>query len=353
MTVIALDGMGGDLGPAATVAGAIEAASDGLQVLLVGDQEVLRKEIESHGPTPSTLQITHASDSIGMGEQVAREIRRRRDSSIWVGMELVKSGEAQAFVSMGNTGAMLAGALLALGRIPGVERPGLALLLPSPGGPVLLIDGGANAEARPNHLRQFAMMGAAYMHAMYGYEHPRVGLLSIGEEASKGSPLIVEAHALLKAEPHLNFAGNIEGGDVVTGEYQVVATDGFTGNTVLKLTEGLVQMMFGVMQREARTSMRGRLGGALLLPALRGVRDRLDYRRYGAAPLLGVDGKVFIGHGRSDAGAIANAIRTADEADRQGVLDQVRAAIGAGERAPTSDDGVEAPPAVEQGLAEE
>lgn len=329
MSVIALDGMGGDLGPAATVAGAIEAASDGQQVLLVGDEAVLRDEIARHGATSTMLRIVHAPDAIGMGEQVAREVRRRRDSSIWVGMELLKSGEAQAFVSMGNTGAMLAGALLAVGRIRGVERPGLAILLPTPGGPTLLLDGGANAEARPNHLRQFAEMGSAYMRAMYGYERPRVGLLSIGEEASKGSSLIVEAHTLLRAEPQINFAGNIEGGDVIQGEYQVVVTDGFTGNNALKLIEGTVEMMFGVMKKEATSSIRGRLGGALLLPALREVRDRLDYRRYGAAPLLGVDGKVFIGHGRSDAGAIANAIRTAEEADRHGVLDQVRAAISA------------------------
>ena len=344
MSVIALDGMGGDLGPEATVAGAIAAASDGQQVLLVGDEVVLNEEIARHGAAPSTLRVVHAADAIGMGEQVAREVRRRRDSSIWVGMELLKSGEAQAFVSMGNTGAMLAGALLALGRIRGVERPGLAILLPTPGGPSLMIDGGANAEARPNHLRQFAEMGSAYMRAMYGYERPRVGLLSIGEEASKGSSLIVEAHALLRAEPQINFIGNIEGGDVTGGAYQVVVTDGFTGNTALKLIEGTVQMMFGVMQRQATASIRGRLGGALLLPALREVRDRLDYRRYGAAPLLGVNGKVFIGHGRSDGEAIANAIRTADEADRHGVLDQVRAAIGAEEPAASAEADREAPP---------
>lgn len=330
MSVIALDGMGGDLGPEATVAGAIEAASGGLQVLLVGDEPVLRAEIARQGAGSSTLRIAHASDAIGMGEQVARQVRRRRDSSIWVGMELVKSGEVQAFLSMGNTGAMLAAALLALGRIPGVERPGLAILLPTPGGPTLLIDGGANAEARPNHLRQFAEMGTAYMRAMYGYERPRVGLLSIGEEASKGSSLIVEAHGLLRAAPQINFHGNIEGADVTTGEFQVVVTDGFTGNNALKLMEGTVQMVFDVVRREAAGSLRARLGGALLLPALREARGRMDYRRYGAAPLLGVNGKVFIGHGRSDAEAIANAVRFADEAERHGVLDQLRAAIESG-----------------------
>ena len=355
MSVIALDGMGGDLGPEATVAGAIAAAAGGLQVLLVGDEPVLRAEIERQGPAPSTLRIAHASDAIGMGEQVARQVRRRRDSSIWVGMELVKSGEAQAFLSMGNTGAMLAAALLALGRIPGVERPGLAILLPTPGGPSLLIDGGANAEARPNHLRQFAEMGSAYMQAMYGYERPRVGLLSIGEEASKGSSLIVEAHALLREAPRINFVGNIEGADVTSGEYQVVVTDGFTGNNALKLMEGTVQMVFDLVRREAAGSIRARLGGALLLPALREARGRMDYRRYGAAPLLGVNGKVFIGHGRSDPEAIENAIRSADEAERHGVLDQVRAAIGAEHEASTVRGGggaTSAPPSEAAAAAE-
>lgn len=329
MSVIALDGMGGDKAPEAPVEGALQAAREGLQVLLVGDEAVLSAEIGKHGPTPSTLRIVHAPDAIGMGEHVAREVRRRRQSSIWVGMELVKSGEAQSFISMGNTGAMLAGALLALGRLPGVERPGLAVMLPTPGGPTLLMDGGANAEARPSHLVQFADMGSAYMRAMYGYESPRVGLVSIGEEASKGSSLIQEAHVLLKQDESINFAGNIEGRDVVSGDYQVAVTDGFNGNNMLKLMEGTISMMFDIVRSSAEGSLRGRIGGALLLPTLREARTRLDYRRYGAVPLLGVNGEVFIGHGRSDAEAVANAIRGAAEADRHGVLDEVRQAIAA------------------------
>ena len=329
MSVIALDGMGGDEAPQATVEGALLAAREGLQVLLVGDEAVLSAEVAKHGPTPSTLRIVHAADSIGMGEHVAREVRRRRESSIWVGMELVKNGEAQSFVSMGNTGAMLAGALLVLGRLPGVERPGLAVMLPTPGGPTLLLDGGANAEARPSHLAQFADMGSAYMRAMYGYDAPRVGLVSIGEEASKGSSLIQEAHALLKQDESINFVGNIEGHDVVSGDYQVAVTDGFTGNNMLKLMEGTILMMFDIVRSSAEGSLRGRLGGALLLPTLRDARERLDYRRYGAVPLLGVNGEVFIGHGRSDSEAVANAIRGAAEVDRHGVLDELREAIAA------------------------
>ena len=331
MSVIALDGMGGDLGPEATVLGAIAAASDGQQILLVGDQEILNAHILRNGGHVSALRVVHAPDTIGMGEQVAREVRKRRNSSIWVGMELVKSHEAHAFVSMGNTGAMLAASLLSLGRMPGVERPGLAILLPTPGGSSLLIDGGANADVRPQHLLQFAEMGSAYMRAMYDYAEPRVGLLSSGSEASKGSSQIVEAHGLLSSNSEINFVGNIEGGDIVTGECQVVVTDGFTGNVALKLLEGTAQMMFEVMQHEARTSMRGRLGGLLLRPTLHKVKDRLDYRRYGAAPLLGVNGKVFIGHGRSDAEAITSAISTANEADNSGLLDQLKSSITDGQ----------------------
>lgn len=323
--------MGGDVGPEATVMGAIAAALDGQQILLVGDQRILNEHILRNGGHLSAIRVVHAADAIGMGEQVAREVRKRRDSSIWVGMELVKNDEAQAFVSMGNTGAMLAGSLLSLGRIPGVERPGLAILLPTPAGWSLLIDGGANAEVRPKHLLQFAEMGSAYMRAMYDYAEPRVGLLSIGAEASKGSSLIVEAHGLLQANSQINFIGNVEGGDIVRGQCQIVVTDGFTGNVALKLIEGTVQMMFEVMQLEARSSMRGRLGGVLLRSSLHKVRDRLDYRRYGAAPLLGVNGKVFIGHGRSDAQAITSAISTANEAHNFGVLDQLKASITDGQ----------------------
>ncbi len=337
MTVIALDGMGGDYAPQAPVEGAMLAAREGQHVLLIGDRSVLTAELERRGPVPETLRIHHAADAIGMGEHVARQVRRRPESSIWVGMELVKQGHAQAFVSMGNTGAMLAGALLALGRLPGVERPALAVILPTPGGPTLMIDGGANAEARPSHLVQFADMGSAYMRAMFGYESPRVGLLSIGEEASKGSSLIQEANTLLRQNTAVNFSGNIEGRDVVSGDYQVVVTDGFTGNNTLKLMEGTIGMMFEIMRTSARSSLRGRIGGALLLPTMREARAKLDYRRYGAVPLLGVNGKVFIGHGRSDAEAVTNAIRGAAEADRQGVLDDVREAIAVRHRPATAD----------------
>ncbi|MBG93069.1 MAG: phosphate--acyl-ACP acyltransferase [Chloroflexi bacterium] len=327
MTVIAIDGMGGDAAPEAAVAGAFSAANQGIKIFLIGNQDILEKAINELGDFPDSLEIVHASDVIAMDEQVGMQIRNRTDSSIWVGMELVKSKQASAFVSMGNTGAMLAAALLHLGRLPGVQRPGLAIVLPTPGGPSLLIDGGANAESKASHLVQFADMGTVYMKATHGFGSPKVGLLSIGEEASKGSTLIQEAYEKLENDSFINFIGNIEGRDIVTGDCQVIVTDGFTGNNALKIIEGTISMLFDIMRSTAHKSFRSRLGGALLLPSLREVRSNLDYRRYGAAPLLGVEGSVFIGHGRSDAVAVHNAIINAAQADQLGILQQVRTII--------------------------
>ena len=327
MSVIAVDGMGGDAAPESAVAGALLAANQGVQIILIGDQRILEKEINKLGDSPGSLEIVHASDVITMEEHVGMQIRNRTESSIWTGMELIKSKKADAFVSMGNTGAMLAAALLHLGRLPGVERPGLGIVLPTPGGPSLLIDGGANAESRASHLVQFADMGTVYMKTIHGFDSPKVGLLSIGEEASKGSTLIQEAYAKLDNDSFINFVGNIEGRDIVTGSFQVIVTDGFTGNNALKIMEGTVSMLFDVMRSTARKSFRSRLGGALLLPALREVRSNLDYRKYGAAPLLGVEGSVFIGHGRSDALAVSNAIINAAQAEQLGIHQQVQSII--------------------------
>ena len=327
MTVIALDAMGGDRGPAATVGGALIAAAEGLEVALVGDAEALGQELKRRGGAPQRLRIVHAPDAVEMGDKAAREVRRQRQTSLYVGTELVKRGDAQALVSMGNTGAAMATALVVLGRLPGVERPALGAVLP--GGPagVLFLDIGANADARSSHLVQFAYLGSAYMRVMHGVAEPRVALLSIGEEPSKGSNLVVETHQALAVATGLRFIGNIESRDLLAGHAEVIVTDGFTGNVSLKLAEGLVQLLFDELGRAARASLWGRLGGALLLPSLRGVRDRLDYRRYGAVPLLGVDGAVFIGHGRSDEGAVAYAIRSAHHAVDQGMVAALAAAV--------------------------
>ena len=328
MTVIALDVMGGDRAPQEPIRGAIFAASEGIEVVLVGDQEQIEPVVAAEGGLPSGARVVHAPDAIGMGDGAAREVRRRRESSIYRGLELVKHGEADAFFSAGNTGAVLATALVVLGRIKGVERPALAAVLPLRRGPTLLLDAGANAEWRPSHLVQFAFLGSTYMRIVFGIEEPAVGLLNIGEEATKGSPETIEVHRQL-AQSQLRFIGNVEGGDLVLGDADVVVTDGFTGNVSLKLAEGMATMLFGEFRETAMNSLRGRLGGALLGPALRGVRGRLDYRQYGGVPLLGVNGTAFVGHGASDARAIANALRSAAEVADSGLTGALAEAVRA------------------------
>ncbi|MFA7249128.1 MAG: phosphate acyltransferase PlsX [Dehalococcoidia bacterium] len=342
--MIALDAMGGDLGPRETVGGALIAAAEGIEVTLVGDEATLRAELTRRNANPPTLHIRHASDVVAMGDHAAKEARRARETSMYVGTGMVRHHEADAFVTIGNTGAAMATGLVVLGRLHGVERPALSAVLPGQGGPVMLLDVGANADARSSHLVQFAHLGAAYMRSVHDIQQPRVAILSIGEEPSKGSMLVVEAHQALAAEPGLRFIGNLESRDILSGHADVIVTDGFTGNVVLKLAEGLVQLLFDEMRAAARSSWRSKIGGALLLPALRGVRARLDYRRYGAVPLLGVDGAVFVGHGRSDEAAVASAVRSAHHAVEQGMMTALRAAIAEG-RAPRGEVSSPAPEA--------
>lgn len=326
MSIVALDGMGGDFAPRATAQGALAAARRGVEVLLVGDEARLRSEV---GPdVPSTLRFLHAPDAVPMEEHSARDAIGRRDSSIHVGLGAVKRGEAHAFVSLGNTGAVLAVAFVLLGRLPGVERPALAAMLPRSSRPTLLLDVGANAEARATHLVQFARLGSAYMRAAQNVPAPQVALLNIGEEASKGSPLTIEAHALLVATPGIEFVGNAEGRAIVEGSADVIVTDGFTGNVALKLLEGTVSMLFEEVRGAVRSTPPAMLGGLLLRPALERRRSRFDYRRYGGVPLLGVDGIVMVGHGRSDAHAVASAVVTAAAAADAGMMDALSEAIG-------------------------
>lgn len=332
MSRIVLDAMGGDYAPQATVAGAVEAARDGITVVLVGIEEQVRAELaRAEGPTPN-IEVVHAPEVVAMGDHDARATVRRRDTSIAVGVELVRDGSADAFISAGNTGASLAVSLMRLGRLPGIERPAIGILLPTPRGVLLLLDGGANADARPAHLLQWARLGSSYMRTVRGLAEPEVALLNIGEEATKGSQVTVEAYGLLAASG-LHFIGNVEGRDLPRRPADVVVTDGFTGNTVLKLAEGMSSMLFQELRDAASQSLRARLGGLLIRPVARRMRDRLDYRVYGGAPLLGLQGTVYIGHGPSDARAIGNAIRRADEAVAAGVVDALRTAAAEGEQA--------------------
>lgn len=324
---VALDAMGGDFAPQATVTGAIRAAEAGHEVALVGDEAVLKAELATHEVVPSGIRIVHAPDAIDMHEQPSLATARRRGSSIYVGLELVKNGEAGAFVSNGNTGAVLALSLMVIGKLPGVDRPALAAVIPPrTGGPTLILDVGANAESRPLQLVQWGAMGAEYMKVAFGVPDPKVGLLSIGEEPSKGSTLVVEANKAL-AQTSVNFVGNVEGGDIAHSDVDVIVTDGFTGNVVLKLIEGLATSILGSVRDAAGDSMRARLGGLLLMPSLRSIRQRFDYRQYGGAPLIGVNGIVLVGHGRSDAIAVANAIRSSATAAEFGARDAFAAAV--------------------------
>ncbi|HEY8489379.1 MAG TPA: phosphate acyltransferase PlsX [Dehalococcoidia bacterium] len=329
--LIALDGMGGDHAPAAPVAGALQAVREfGVEVALVGPSAVLEEELARHGPRPSGILIAPASETIGMDEPGAQAARQKRDSSIAVGMTMVKEGAAAAFVSAGNTGACMAAAVMVLGRVPGVDRPALGVAMPTTTGrPTFLLDVGANAEARPGYLVQFAYMGQAYVERAFGVERPRVGLLSIGEEAGKGNQLVQEAHGLLRKQSRLNFIGNVEGKDIVRGVADVVVTDGFTGNVVLKASEGVADLVLGELRWALTSRRRYRLAALAVRSAVLDVRRRLDYAEYGGAPLLGVNGVVAVAHGRSDARAIRSALRMAHQIAQGGLTGAMREALKA------------------------
>ncbi|WP_018110495.1 phosphate acyltransferase PlsX [Thermus igniterrae] len=321
---IALDAMGGDRAPEVTVQGALLAAREGVEVLLVGDEVRLGELLKRQG---ASLPIHHAPDYIPM-EEHATEVRKRRESSIMVAMDLLKRGEVGAVVSMGHTGATMAAALFTLGRVKGVERPALLVEFPSQRGRTFLLDGGANADCRPSFLVQFAAMGLAYAQAS-GVPDPKVGLLSIGEEEGKGNALVLETYPLLKQALGERFFGNVEGRDVFLGTTEVVVTDGFTGNVVLKLAEGEAKVLLGWIKEALTASPLARLGALLAKGALRRVKDRLDPSQYGAMPLLGVEGAVFIGHGSADALAVKNALLRAKGLVEAGLLQRVRQALTA------------------------
>jgi glycerol-3-phosphate acyltransferase PlsX len=328
MEPIALDAMGGDRMPAAALDGALAAAAEGVPVVLVGDEEVLRAGLAERG---ATLPIRHADDVIAMTEHAA-DVRRRTSSSVMVAMRMVKDGKASAAVSMGHSGATMAAALFVLGRLRGVERPGILANIPVKDGYVALIDVGANAECRPSHLQQFAVMGSVFARTMWGVASPSVGLMSIGEEPEKGSELVLRAHALLRETTGVRFHGNVEGRDLFRGLTDVVVTDGFTGNVILKLAEGEARELFSWVRDALRADLRSRIGGMLVRPRLRSIAARLDPAEYGAQPLLGVDGHAFIGHGSADARAVASALRTAHRAVEGRLVDHIRSGIaGLGE----------------------
>jgi glycerol-3-phosphate acyltransferase PlsX len=319
---IALDAMGGDHAPAETVAGAIEAASRGVDVVLVGASEELSEELARH---ESSLPIADAPDVIGMGDDPARALREKPEASITVCAKLVASGEADGFVSAGSTGAAMAAAAIMIGRIPGVTRPAIATIFPTPGSPTLVLDSGANPEVKAGQLAQFAIMGSLAASALLGANPARVGLLSIGEEKGKGRDLEREAYPLIEQAP-VEFVGNIEGRDVATDKVDVIVTDGFTGNVFLKTTEGTATLINTYLTEAVADLPAG--VQAEVLPALAQVKEKMDWQTYGGAQLLGVKGAALIAHGSSSRRAIANALVMAHESADKDLPGRLATAIG-------------------------
>lgn len=319
---IALDAMGGDYAPAVTVEGALEAVSEiqGLSVVLVGDEAELANELRGKNFSVSSIHIKHASQVVDMDEAPLTALRRKKDSSIKVAIELVKSGEADAMVSAGNSGVVMATALFLLGKLPGVERPAIAAVMPTLKGCFILIDAGANVDCRATHLLQFAIMGEAYAKSIFNVGSPKIGLLGIGKEDAKGNELTKEAFKLIK-DSGLNFIGNIEGKDIFIGDADVVVSDGFVGNIALKISEGLAEAMTKMLKREISEKSTGRIGYLFLKNALKSFKKKTDYSEYGGAPLLGISKPCIISHGRSTAKAIKNALKLADEFYIKGVQD--------------------------------
>lgn len=324
---IAVDAMGGDFGPRVTVEGAVRASEDyNLEVLLVGVEALIKKEFDKFRSSRGKITIIDAPEAIGMGEGVF-SFRKKKKSSILVGAQLVKDKSANAFVSMGNTAAVVFISKRMLGALNGVDRPALSLLVPTLKGPTLLIDVGANANCLPHHLEQFAIMGRIFMESVLGLKNPRIGLMSIGEESIKGNELTKEAFKRIQASP-LNFIGNVEGKDIYSGKADVIVSDGFTGNVALKASEGVVETLFFLVRREIMKNVLARIGFFLMNRNFKRIYKKLDYSEYGGAHLLGIDGVCIVGHGRSNPNAVKNAVRVAKEFVTKNVKERIQQELG-------------------------
>jgi len=326
---VVLDAMGGDHAPGVVVDGGVQAArAYGVEIALVGRRDAIEPELAKHDTTGLNLSVVHAEEVIEMKEHPALAVKSKKNSSMVVGMKMVRKGEADAFASAGNSGGVLAAALFHLGRLKGVIRPALSSIFPTREGLAFLLDIGANTDCKPEYLLQFAIMGNVYARRVLGIENPRVGIVSNGEEEGKGNTLVQETFPLLKASP-LNFIGNVEGKDIPAGIADVIVTDGFTGNVIIKTGEGVAGMLLHILKREIKKRPLAMLGAALARDAFVAVKKTLDYSEYGGAPLLGVNGVVVIGHGRSNAKAIKNMVRVAVEAVKENMLDLIREEIEA------------------------
>ena len=321
---IVLDAMGGEHSPTAEIEGAIAAVREhAIEVVLVGKKDIIEAELKK---CHYDLPIVEANQVIEMKDNPSEVMRDKRDSSISIGMKLLKNKEADAFVSAGNTGAVTTAATLILGRIEGIERPALSILVSLPSNPILLLDVGANANCKPVYLVQFAQMGSVYMEKIFGVEKPRVGLLSNGEEDSKGNSLVCDAHKMLRATK-LNFIGNIEGNNLPSNSTDVVVTDGFTGNILIKVGEGIGEIIVQSVKQALARRPYLKVAALILKPALRSAFSSVDYSEYGGAPLLGVNGNVIIAHGRSNAKAISSTLFIAKRVVEQDIAGAIRKGI--------------------------
>ena len=326
---IAVDAMGGDYAPEEIVAGAIRASAElDVDIVLVGDRQKIESSLKKHGGiNQSGIEIVAADGVVTMEEDALTGIRRKPKASINLAMNLVKRQQAEAVVSAGHSGAAMAAALLRLGRLKGIDRPAIGAVFPTivPGKSVIVLDVGANVDSKPKYLEQFALMGTIYSHYVLGIEQPKVGLINIGEESSKGDELSVKTHQLLQENDQIPFVGNAEGRDVLSGNFDVIVCDGFVGNVLLKFAEAVGEVMLQILREELPKGLRGKLGTALLKPNLQNIKQRIDHAEHGGALLFGVAGVCIISHGSSRSPSIFNAIRLAKEAIDNQVLDRIKA----------------------------
>lgn len=323
---IAVDAMGGDYAPQEVVKGAVDAViCHGMEVVLVGSEQTVRAELKKYSYPSELVSVVHASEVIGMDEHPARSVRQKKDASLVVAARLVKNGQAAALVSAGSTGAQMAASLFEMKRLPGIERPGIATVLPSPERqPRVLIDSGANADTKFQHLVQFAYLGSVFAASVLDRQNPRIGLLNVGSESSKGSEMVVEVYKTLEAAADINFIGNIEGSQLLTADVDVIVCDGFVGNVTLKAIEGVAAALMAMMKIEMTKNPLRSIGGLLIKPGLKEIIKTLDYSEYGGAPLLGINGVSVICHGTSRARAIKNAIHFACRAVQGDLLGRMK-----------------------------
>ena len=341
MIRVAVDAMGGDYAPVEMVKGVVDAVAktDQIEIALVGKEDVVRRELEKYSYPKDRIRVVHASEVIETEEPPVNAIRKKKDSSIVVGMNMVKKQEADAFVSAGSSGAILVGGQVIVGRIKGVERPPLAPLIPTEKGVSLLIDCGANVDARPSHLVQFARMGSIYMEHVIGIKKPRVAIVNIGAEEEKGNALVKETFPLLKACEDINFIGSIEAREIPHGGADVIVSEAFVGNVILKLYEGVGATLISMVKKGMLTSLRSKIGALLVKPALKETLKAFDASQYGGAPLLGLNGLVVKTHGNSKALEVCNSILQCETFTKQRINEKIKESLGVSLKTESSDNG--------------